>query len=445
MKKQSKHNFINVEQWYLDTVIRYSEEIPPEYPELPIKTVLSQIKFKLERKIKGRARFEADHYAERPVDNAICAALLENLRQRKECGERTVAVLSPHPKESTLSASDGYMRRVAQIDQLLLKSEYRVYLYDSDYWNVPVPTVSYYGVGDIAVTYNGCFRSHLEYIRELITSCSVCYIQSIMRILPRIGSSEDPADYLLSSSETKYILDMHGTVPLELELDGKDSKQAVKTEKKCVQAASAVVTVNKISEEYLSSILQGEKAKTYSIPMISASDNICIKEKEVVRVIYAGGTQKWQLMDEMCDAVKHCPREGVVFEFLLSSGREKDKLSGIPNVEVDSVPVSEVAGHLAKSHYGFLLRNDSEINKYGTPTKLIEYIQYQVVPVLKSVEIGDFVDEGMQYIRLGDFVQGLLPSEEERALMAINNMKVLSSMAKEADLELNRLRKDFFE
>ena len=320
-----------------------------------------------------------------------------------------------------------------------------MYLYDSDYWNVPIPTVSYYGVGDIAVTYNGSFRSHLEYIRELITLCSVCYIQSIMRVLPRIGSSEDPADYLLSSSETKYILDMHGTVPLELELDGKDSKQAVKTEKKCVQAASAVVTVNKKSEEYLSAIVKGAKVKTYSVPMISVSDNVCIKEKEVVRVIYAGGTQKWQLLDEMCDAVKQCPKEGVVFEFLLSGEREKDKFSGIPNVEVDSVPVSEVAGHLAKSHYGFLLRNDSDINKYATPTKLIEYIQYQVVPVLKSVEIGDFVDEGMQYIRLGDFVQGLLPSEEERALMAINNMKVLSSMAKEADLELNRLRKDFFE
>ena len=59
---------------------------------------------------------------------------------------------------------------------------------------------------------------------------------------------------------------------------------------------------------------------------------------------------------------------------------------------------------MSTCHLGFVLRDDVLVNRVACPTKLLEYIQYGVLPIVLSDAIGDFKELGYKYIGLDDFV-----------------------------------------
>ena len=59
---------------------------------------------------------------------------------------------------------------------------------------------------------------------------------------------------------------------------------------------------------------------------------------------------------------------------------------------------------------------------------MIEYLKYGIIPVLKSTEIGDFVDMGMKYILYTDLINGIQLSERERKKMAESNYQILDKL-----------------
>lgn len=77
------------------------------------------------------------------------------------------------------------------------------------------------------------------------------------------------------------------------------------------------------------------------------------------------------------------------------------------------------------AHYGFVLRDDITVNNVACPTKLVEYLQYGILPILLTPNIGDFAARGMEYLPLEDLLAGKLPSEEQRRQMAARNGEVL--------------------
>ena len=82
--------------------------------------------------------------------------------------------------------------------------------------------------------------------------------------------------------------------------------------------------------------------------------------------------------------------------------------------------------------YGFVLRDDIAVNNVACPTKLIEYLQYGIVPILHTERIGDFAALGMQYVPDTVLLDGRLPAEEQRAAMAQNNLQVLQKLKQDA-------------
>ena len=97
----------------------------------------------------------------------------------------------------------------------------------------------------------------------------------------------------------------------------------------------------------------------------------------------------------------------------------------IKDVEIVSLPNNILMNELVGADYGFLLRDKSIINEVSCPTKLVEYLSCGVVPILDSAAIGDFLEMGMNYVRLSDFRKGLMPTEAERACLAGVNYYVL--------------------
>ena len=59
---------------------------------------------------------------------------------------------------------------------------------------------------------------------------------------------------------------------------------------------------------------------------------------------------------------------------------------------------------------------------------MIEYIQFGIVPIMKSTQIGDFVDLGMQYVDYQDILKGNMPDEATRSAMALKNYDVLEHL-----------------
>ena len=83
-------------------------------------------------------------------------------------------------------------------------------------------------------------------------------------------------------------------------------------------------------------------------------------------------------------------------------------LSGA-RIELKSVAPEELAEYYESAHYGFILRDDNVINTVANPTKMIEYLQYGIVPIVKSPNIGDFATYGYDYITYDSPLSELKP------------------------------------
>ena len=68
-------------------------------------------------------------------------------------------------------------------------------------------------------------------------------------------------------------------------------------------------------------------------------------------------------------------------------------------MEVDTLPADELKKEYEKAQYGFTLRDNIIVNEVACPTKLIDYVKYGIIPILKSDKIGDFVENGLEYVR----------------------------------------------
>lgn len=129
-----------------------------------------------------------------------------------------------------------------------------------------------------------------------------------------------------------------------------------------------------------------------------------------IRIVYAGGTQIWQNIELMFESIETCMRSGHndQYEFFLffpqtslkEVQQKYSKIVNMPNVFVDSLPKSEVMNILKSADFGFVLRDDILVNRVACPTKLIEYLEFDVIPIVKSPHIGDFYNLGYQYIEI---------------------------------------------
>lgn len=245
----------------------------------------------------------------------------------------------------------------------------------------------------------------------------------------------------------RVITDMHGVVPEEMRLSGQRwlSRILSLTERIVVKRSAALVFVSQAMRRHFEVKYRRPLDRSYVIPILTKGGPNPSSARDPRTVIYAGGLQPWQRIDQMLDAV--VAAEGR-FRFLFLTG-EPEKLKmllqkrAIREVEVDSVPGERVPQYLQRASLGFILRDDSIINRVACPTKLIEYLRSGVIPIVEQPLIGDFCELGYGYILLRDFVRGNLPDPAALDALREQNRRVARDLERLTADEFQAMKEEF--
>jgi hypothetical protein len=282
---------------------------------------------------------------------------------------------------------------------------------------------------------------HFRRILKLARKSDVIYVHTCahaFRILPL---------YFLG---LRIITDLHGVVPEEEEMKGNHALASFFSlvERIVIRKGSAVVFVTNAMREHFAR-KYGALPQSFVIPILSPDEPqsvVPIRDKRLV--IYSGGTHRWQLVDEMVESVRKA-NTNYRYMFLTSHPQviqamlSERGMSGA-NVEVGSVPRTEISNRLLRASLGFVLRNKSVVNEVACPTKLVEYLLYGVVPIVKFRDLGDFMEMGYKFIDVADFEKGDVPRDEELEEMRSHNRAVMKQLAAQGDRAAHDLMASFF-
>jgi len=323
-----------------------------------------------------------------------------------------ILFLAKYPNDG--QEQEGMLQRIVAIDEQFASQE-RNYLFIShrQYWKKQKREIK-----------PGVFQYHCNsflhffLIVSLLRKANSYYLHAVVHFLAFLI-------YLPFISKNKaFIWDIHGVAPEEQALAGahKRARQYEICERILVQRASTAIAVtNRMIRHYkekfphatLNYIVYG------ILPAHLRSQHFEWKEIRdtagTVNIVYSGNTQKWQNIALMVELIKR--NQMAHYHYYILTGEPKEMQRYLQKAGIDSastITVKKVLpGELKKyysiAHYGFVLRDDIAVNQVACPTKMVEYLYYGIVPIVKSADIGDFLSLGYQYLSLQAFGGDLLP------------------------------------
>ncbi len=384
-------------------------------------------------KAKKKAENKLHEKENRQKEKEGMERIYQLLKDAQEKGHKQVCVFAPmYNKENE---KDGYIQRIKAIDTTALKDMCRIYLYDEGMdcsvmrFDIIDPLHGY-------IVFNSHNPENLKDILALVKHCGMTYTHSILRFMEDRTSKE--LWQIFDYADVKHFWDMHGTVPEEYAMSGSElgSQLANNIEAVMANKVDVVVAVTEAMGRYLRQKYPLMTAKILVVPIFNKEllgPVHCDKKdmKDGITVVYAGGTQPWQNISLMQDIMAST---GAMYQYkmFVPNPDEFRSLWGERVACKDMIVESKAPEDLYKEYeacdFGFVLRDESPVNYVACPTKIIEYLKFGIIPILKSTEIGDFIDMGMQYIPYTDLMSGLRISEEERRAMMDNNYRLLDKL-----------------
>lgn len=335
-----------------------------------------------------------------------------------------IVFLSDYPDE--LTERDGMMRRVAAIDSMFAGHR-RLYLQMS-FKRYKRRTVAVQGLVTVE---RANFFVHYRYIDLRLREASCIYVHSIFNALK-------PSH--LWRFRHKTVFDAHGIVPEELVFAGRHrlAKVCGFAESMMVRNCGLLVVVTQKMGQHFLKKYRGrlDASRILTLPNTDFSPTPPPKsrgEKDkspILRLIYAGGVQKWQNIEVMVETLRQlgAARQDwhasiYVPESAICDVQAKVNLAGCSGrVTVGSLPHGEVMREYARADVGFVLRDPTLFNQVAMPTKLVEYMNYGVVPIVLSPDIGDFLGFGYRFLTIGDLLdKGRLHPETLEQMRAVNS------------------------
>ena len=328
---------------------------------------------------------------------------------------------------------DGMMQRVSAIDGHFAGHE-RVYLKVSFIRHL-LAERRQVAPGATALRLN--FFLHLPFIIALVIRARIIYVHSVgnaLALLPVYAFK-------------RVVTDLHGAVPEEFRMAGKTlaAWRYELVERIAVRFSWRLVAVSAAMVEHIRSKHRQVTAPFLTIPIfddVPPGERAAGGHELPLTVIYAGGTQPWQNVDLMLDAMG-ATKSSCRLHVLTGDEetfREKTLARGLSDrVRIASVSKRDVYDHYRRADLGFVLRDDTPVNRVSCPTKLIEYLSCGVVPIVLQPRIGDFAARGYAYVTLDDFLSGALPPAAELERMRSGNYRVIAALREEARSEMSRL------
>lgn len=120
--------------------------------------------------------------------------------------------------------------------------------------------------------------------------------------------------------------------------------------------------------------------------------------------VYAGGLAIWQCFEKTLEIYKKVEDWGLPNTKLIVLTKDQEKARsmiearGIKNFETGFTTPENLPNILKDAKFGFVIREDSPINRVATPTKISTYLSCGLIPIFgKSVETFRRFSEDMKY------------------------------------------------
>ena len=400
----------------------------------PFGTVCKQLAYKQKRARLQRMCAERRWSLPDKDSESLLAELLEIVRERKQLGT-VVSVLAPWYEDNTLSHGEGYIRRIMEADERILSDLFCIYFYECPYYRVSQIVADRISDNRIYIRYNANYTSQRTFVETLMAACGVCYSHSVLRIVPCENPERQNRWLNIFTDDIRHILDVHGAVVEESVLHGNEDdavwvKKAEELYFKSIKGA--IVVTESMRRHFANKYSCDNRICFFLIPFLSEA-MVCDKETNTSKatrltVVYAGGVQAWQNILLMQQVVKSQSQLADYYMFVSEPDVfvklwEKEPIP--ENVVIKTGNPDEIRKIYRQAHYGFILRDDNIINRIACPAKIMEYIQFGIVPIMKFAEIGDFKTWGLKYWPVEKLMNGELPQEHERALMCKSNLDMV--------------------
>lgn len=361
---------------------------------------------------------------------------------------RGILFLAPHPLSS--DNGDGFLQRVRAIDACFSHLPR---------WYVKI---TLRGKSSITAYQEGSFFIRLPFwhfplllaVAGLLIHNKILYIHSVYNCCRGTDT------LLLYVPGVFRILDAHGAVPEELRYT--KAPLPIRILLTCAErigitrAHCLIAVTHKMAEhlqhKYPSSSrthivlpIFGFPEKTKNLPI---PPNIAplVQEETASKpgVIYAGGTQHWQQLPRMFQAIMH---QNNLARYLVLTNTPPElppgfaeRMENNPHICLTKLPPEQVLNIYPYFQYGFILRETNTVNRVACPTKMIEYLEYGLIPIMLSPELGDFADMGLQYLSLEKFEQGTLFSKDAYEKAIAQNKLVLKKLQEKQQNGLTLLK-----
>jgi hypothetical protein len=237
-------------------------------------------------------------------------------------------------------------------------------------------------------------------IFSLIRSAKICYIHTV-------GNFIRAFPYLCFVSNSKLVLDTHGAQPEEFIYSNEYFKSLLFGffEYVAFRKIKRMVYVSVGMKRHFNGKYRGIREELVYPINASVRRSSGDLEKDRVNacarlgmdpagkiVLYSGGLQPWQCIEDVKRFFASiCNLRGVQLVFLTPYVDDAKKLlSGIEgNVKICFASGDELKDYYLAADYGVIFREGSVVNEVACPTKLIEYLQFGLVPVLTTPLVGD--------------------------------------------------------
>lgn len=272
--------------------------------------------------------------------------------------------------------------------------------------------------------------SHRRMFDSLVSSAAFVYVHTVHLA----------ADVLPWLSSGKVIVDIHGLVPEEEVMLGfpDRAKLFAPVEERVMRQAVLLVVVSESMKRHLKAKYPFLGGNILVLPIIEVYQDSMLRTGEddasddgPFNIVYAGGTQVWQNVDLMMSVAVRC-EEFARFSFVSRDHpvlvKRAHASGAMRNTSFKGALKTEIPLVYAEHQFGLVLRDDCSVNRVSCPTKLSEYLDFGLIPIVKSPFLGDFAEAGYCYLLYERFCQGFVPDRESRRDMRLANYAVLDKL-----------------
>ncbi|HAW5695213.1 TPA: glycosyltransferase family 4 protein, partial [Escherichia coli] len=290
--------------------------------------------------------------------------------------------------------NQGMHHRILAIDNIVRDKE-RKYVHVSFFKNLRRKITQ---IDAKTTQYEFNFFIHFFIINKILSNASIIYIHTIINGLK--------ACLLFNKKTVLTILDAHGVVPEESKMNNEVIKKHVFSlaEKMCFRKVDYIIHVSNAMKEHFDNKYSNRKNRDIILPIFGKMPehkSINANEHDYILFCYVGGTQKWQNFDDVFAFAINTASPNYRFHFMIPSTDIKKYIEMIPQsikeyIIINNGGRNEVYDLLQRADFGFLLRDDVLVNNVACPTKAIEYLHFDVIPIVKNNHIGDLNVYGVE-------------------------------------------------